>query len=589
MARGRKRGRSGGESQELPVEAEHGRGRGGGGRAPSGPDFAPKAALGSGVVAAGLAFVAVLGVTKAAGGSDSTATMDLGGVQAVRMLAAFDTGRWDPEFGMQQAHRRRVIESLQAKIEEATAADSRNEEPLKAAVADWRKGNEAEGEEWRPGFDTFFPEGGGNDPLVGVARRSGMERVQRVRGALHSLAVIDGAGGALFVFGNDRIGGNEVARVGDTIIERAKGFRIYKHPLVNLTDQVNGMAEVVLTTAGAEGPGAMAAAGAAAGGAFLGAFLLTFLLCIPAVKSMQRLAGEAIALGGGDLSTRVTARGPDCVVAAAKGIQRLANMAAEGGGGAPVEPQIIHQPVPMVPIEEIAAGLAPASGFQRPDGLEIESTMKSCPDAGNDYHDIVNLAGGKIAAIVADIPVRGIPGAMYMAQIRALFRAECARSESPAEILKGVNRAFAADLPRGVYVTAMVAVVDNESGVCKVAAAQHLPLVFWKISKKASARLTTQGIALGHDQGPVFDKTIEEKAIQMERGDRVVLFTDGAITARNAAGAVYGEERFYYVVNREAPKNSAAFVNFVANDVDLFHEGSPQLDDFTIVTIRKLK
>ena len=41
-------------------------------------------------------------------------------------------------------------------------------------------------------------------------------------------------------------------------------------------------------------------------------------------------------------------------------------------------------------------------------------------------------------------------------------------------------------------------------------------------------------------------------------------------------------------MNREAPKNSAAFVNFVANEVDLFHEGAVQQDDITLVTVRKL-
>jgi serine phosphatase RsbU (regulator of sigma subunit) len=68
-----------------------------------------------------------------------------------------------------------------------------------------------------------------------------------------------------------------------------------------------------------------------------------------------------------------------------------------------------------------------------------------------------------------------------------------------------------------------------------------------------------------------------------------MLYTDGAINAKNGAGAQYGEERFYYVVNREAPKNSAACVNFVANDVDLFHEGAPLMDDFSLVTVRKLR
>jgi serine phosphatase RsbU (regulator of sigma subunit) len=135
----------------------------------------------------------------------------------------------------------------------------------------------------------------------------------------------------------------------------------------------------------------------------------------------------------------------------------------------------------------------------------------------------------------------------------------------------------------------MYCVVERTSGLCKVANAQHLPLVFWKMSKKASARVQPEGIALGLDPGPVFDKTIVEKPIPVERGDRIVLTTDGAIAARNPAGAQYGEERFYYVLNREAPKNSAACVNLVANDMDLFHEGAVQMDDLTIVTLRRVK
>ena len=37
------------------------------------------------------------------------------------------------------------------------------------------------------------------------------------------------------------------------------------------------------------------------------------------------------------------------------------------------------------------------------------------------------------------------------------------------------------------------------------------------------------------------------------------------------------------------PKNSAAFVNLVANSIDLFHEGGVQKDDITLVTVRKVR
>jgi serine phosphatase RsbU (regulator of sigma subunit) len=247
------------------------------------------------------------------------------------------------------------------------------------------------------------------------------------------------------------------------------------------------------------------------------------------------------------------------------------------------------QEVVRAPVQEINQSLAPMKAFDRPDELEVEATQKVSAEVGNDYYDVVNVDADHVGVFIADAPVHGVKSSMLMASIRALFRANYKGQTSPAEVLKAVNRGFAVDLPRGSYVTAMYAVVNKTTGMCQFANAQHLPLVFWKLAKKASARVASEGIALGLDPGPVFDKTIAEKSLPLEKGDRILLYTDGAINAKNGAGAQYGEERFYYVMNREAPKNSAACVNFVANDVDLFHEGAPLMDDFTLVTVRKLR
>jgi hypothetical protein len=595
MARGsRRRGRRE-EPEEVPVEEPQERGRSRGGapegkiRVPSGPDFALKAGLGAGVVAAFLAFMGVLLMAKF-GGASPEAAMDLGGVQSVRALAAIDMDRWAPEFGTTRLVRAKIERAIEDKLEQVKqGGDERDVEMLQEPIQEFWKGKQADGADWRPGVDMFFPKGDPTDLAIDAARTGGFERVQSGdRGALAGMAVLNLSDQAVMKSGDVYTGGALMAQVGETRISAAQGVRIYEHPTQNRLGQPAGRAIVALYTDKATGSGAMAMGGVAALLALLGAFLLAFVICLGPVKAMQRFAGEVENIARGNLDGRLTLRGPEVVKAAARSVQKLAHLAAEGGGGGG-EPQVIQETVHVLPFEEIHAALSPMRSFERPSQLEIEATHKACPESGNDYHDVVNAPGGKVGLFVADVPVRGIQGAMYMAQVRTLFRAAAQNSESPAEVLKEVNRGFAIDLPRGVYVTAMYCVVDPESGICKVASAQHLPLVFWKTSKKGSARLQTQGIALGHDAGPVFDKSIEEKAIQLERGDRVVLFSDGAITARNAAGANYGEERFYYVVNREAPKNSAAFVNFVANDVDLFHEGSDQLDDFTILTARKVQ
>lgn len=567
-------------------------GRGRGPRVPSGPGFAMTIAFAAGLAAAALAFVTAF-LVGAATASDPAAAMDVAGVQAARMLAAPGVERWRGDFGSGAAVRARVNEFLTAKLNEDK--DDRVKGARQAAIDEFRAGKNEGGVKWKPGLDMVFPPNDPNDQLAAGAIKAALQTVSAAApGGLVAVAVRDNAGTPLSSGGGNTLWDLTRANyqtLGETIYGPvADGVRQYQHPLRNRAGVVEGTAVIALSSAGLPVPNPVATAGAAAGAAFLGAFVIAFVMGLAPVKAMRKLALDADAAAGGALDTRITVSGPDVVQAAARAVQRLTQLAASGAAAPPAEPQIVEQQVIVQPVAEVQEGLAPMRSFKRPDEFEIEATQKTCPDLGNDYYDLVNVDDDRVGIFVADIPnLRGVRGALYMAQLRAIFRAVSPREQSPAEVLKLLNRAFAVDLPRGTYATAMYCVIDRTTGVCRVASAQHLPLVFWKIAKKASARLAPEGIALGLDTGSVFDKTIVEKAIQLDKGDRIVLFTDGAINARNLSGAQYGDERFYYVVNREAPKNSAACVNFIANDVDLFHEGAQQADDFTVVTLRRMK
>lgn len=600
MARERrsKRGEEAAEPEQAAV-AEAGRGgRERPSKAPSGPSFAMPIALGAGVVAAILAFVAAL-LVGGQGGGDAYEPVDRGGVQAARLLAAIDVERWDANVGTNKEFRKRADALFQSKLAELEAKDKREAEILKSAIDDWKRGANKSGKDWKPGLDLVFPENDANDQVVAGTRRKLMADVTS-----SNADAFVGAG----VWTND---GTQLAGAGVDVMKLAAGkpvarevgltkvymvsttdrgiVRMYMHPARTKDGKEGGRTGVAIACPPAAG-GSSAGAGAAAGAAFVGAFFLAFLLAMGPVKAMRKFAEETEAIAKGNLDQRITVAGPDVVQAAAKNVQRIVALAQSGAAAAPPEPQIVTQQVMVQPVAEVTEGLAPARNFKRPEEFELEATQKTCPDLGNDYYDVINVDDDNVGILVADIPnMRGVRGAMYMAQVRALFRAVAFTEKSPAEVLKLLNRAFAMDLPRGVYVTAIYAIVSRSTGICRVAAAQHLPIVIWKREKKGSAKLQPEGIALGLDAGGVFDKTIAEKAVQLDKGDRIFLFTDGAITAKNKGGAQYGDERFYYVLNREAPKNSAACVNFIANDADLFHDGAPQLDDFTIVTLRRMK
>jgi sigma-B regulation protein RsbU (phosphoserine phosphatase) len=160
---------------------------------------------------------------------------------------------------------------------------------------------------------------------------------------------------------------------------------------------------------------------------------------------------------------------------------------------------------------------------------------------------------------------------------------------SPAQVLREVNRQLAGELPPGRHVTALYAVLNTSAGTATLASAGHLPLLVYRHATGKLAMVNPEGLALGMDTGPVFDDALQEGEIPLGVGDRIVLYTDGALKVQSAGGEEYGEQRFYQSVGREAPKNSQAFVNFVGGAIDLFHVEAPQNDDITISTIKRLR
>ena len=191
--------------------------------------------------------------------------------------------------------------------------------------------------------------------------------------------------------------------------------------------------------------------------------------------------------------------------------------------------------------------------------------------------------------VLLDTNVRGLQAALVMASTRAYVRTAAPGQLSPAQVLREVNRHLAGELPPGRHVTALYAVLDMAAGTATLASAGHLPLLVYRHSAGKLSMVNPEGLALGMDTGPVFDDALQEGEIPLGVGDRIVMYTDGALKIQNTDGEEYGEQRFYQSVSREAPKNSQAFVNFVGGGIDAYHVGAQQNDDITISTIKRLR
>jgi sigma-B regulation protein RsbU (phosphoserine phosphatase) len=219
-------------------------------------------------------------------------------------------------------------------------------------------------------------------------------------------------------------------------------------------------------------------------------------------------------------------------------------------------------------------------------GYDISAFYRASKEVGGDYYDIIQLDEHNIGVIVADVSGKGVPGSMVMTMTRALVRMEAVHNLSPADTLKKVNRIIATDIRRGMFVTALYLILNIKSHTILVSSAGHNPLVLWRKNKRACELLNPNGIALGFDKGPVFERTIKEQLIQLNWGDRIVAYTDGVVESMNPNDQEFGSERFYQVVNQLAEMPSERFIKTVVSALDKHQASAPQHDDITLVSVR---
>jgi hypothetical protein len=380
--------------------------------------------------------------------------------------------------------------------------------------------------------------------------------------------------------------------VGFTVAEPALGSRfrarVYHRPYKDRKGHVVGNAYVILDEAkltAASGGGGMwifltPVLVAAACGLFL-------LAASKASAGLKSLARDLDTIGRGRLDLRVATSGSGEVGYAQRTADRMAkNLQLIQTTGSGDLDEALEKELDLA--NQIHQGMLPTDPPRIP-GYELEALFKVGRDIGGDYHDYIELDTNRVAIVLADCSesLRGVPAAMVMAMTRAYVRASVDPAASPADWLKAVNRRLARDLKSGMAVTAMILVIDSTTHEALVVSAGHRPLILWRQNKTAT--INPNGIALGLDVGPVFEKTMEEKRFSFQKGDRVVLYTDGVISARNDGGEMYGEHNLLESVRRQGAMNSAAFVNFVAGGVDKFLDGAEQLDDVTICTLKRMK
>ncbi len=223
---------------------------------------------------------------------------------------------------------------------------------------------------------------------------------------------------------------------------------------------------------------------------------------------------------------------------------------------ASIQRQIIPQHLPEFPYVRLGARSVPCTGI------------------GGDFYDVIPSAGG-FAAIVGDVCGKGVPAALLGAMAQGMFHAQITSGASLADAVQCLNSFIVERAPGEKYVT-LVAVRYLEGQVELLNAGHVAPLV---VRADGSVETIAEGDPPVGLFGFVRFHTIP---LQIHKGDRILLLTDGITEAENRQGAEFGVER----VRPYLREPNAVEALFTA--LEQFCVGTRPFDDQTALTIDRV-
>ncbi len=217
----------------------------------------------------------------------------------------------------------------------------------------------------------------------------------------------------------------------------------------------------------------------------------------------------------------------------------------------------------------------------RPDvpGLRFFDYYAPAMHVGGDYYDYIPLPGNRLAVALGDVSGKGVSAALLMARLSAAVRFGLATTPSVAEAVSRLNEILPQVGPENDrFITFVVMVLDLERFTMTLVNAGHMP----PLRRRADGAVEDVGTDVVGVPLAGLDMPYAEAVIQLEPGDTVLLYTDGATEARNAAGEWYGLERLRAVAAAAVGEPEALGAAVVA-DVHAFAGDRPLGDDLTVV------
>ena len=213
--------------------------------------------------------------------------------------------------------------------------------------------------------------------------------------------------------------------------------------------------------------------------------------------------------------------------------------------------------------------------------LQFSSKYMPMEALGGDLYDVYQISDKVFSVMILDVCGHGVPAALITTMAKISFNTNTKKSKDPSEVVFNVNNELYDSINgNGDYFTAFYGVIDMEKGMLYYSNAGH-NTIFLAHADGTMDQLENNGPVVG----VVKDLEFPSVGHQLKNGDRLVLYTDGVIEARDEQAALYGEERLMDIISKNMNSEVKDFTEHVFTDLQAFCGNSPRCDDIALFAV----
>jgi len=216
------------------------------------------------------------------------------------------------------------------------------------------------------------------------------------------------------------------------------------------------------------------------------------------------------------------------------------------------------------------------------DPFDISGGTRACYHVGGDYYDYVPIGHDRLGVVIADVAGVGVSAALLMASLRGALHEKFPVTVDLSDLVAKLNDFVYTSSDSHCFISFFLGVIDRSKDELAYVNAGHNPPIL--VGRKGrSSVLESTGLCLGMFPAQAY----EEKAVPLEPGDILCLYTDGIVESRKGKGEEFGDERLVERIKASGALAAREIMDNIYEDVFSFTGCAEAGDDMTLVVVKR--